>query len=209
MSSKYNKNVDLSWYDIDYETKCAIDNVINADLGEELKIKAFIDILFGININEIPYTRIPYYIDQLKFLSDKIPVEDIKKTYTINGRVYKMTTNINKLTAGQYLDYMNYLKMTPIEYNKLLSTLLIPEGHKYLDGYEIEVVHDDLMKINVVDLNSISNFLMRQSLKYIKHSVNSSILTIWRTKSLTLKQKARLTRMAGKATKLMEHSIIS
>lgn len=205
MSSKEKQ---ISWYDIDYETKCAIDNTINAELSEELKIKAFVDILWHININDIPFTKIPYYIDQLKFLSDKIPVEDIKKTYVINGHNYKMTTNINKLNAGQYLDYQNYLKASPIEYNKLLSTLLIPDGHKYLTGYEIEDVHEDLMHINVVDLNSISNFLMRQSLKYIKHSVNSSILTIWQTKGLTLKQKARLTRMADKATHLMEHSII-
>lgn len=198
----------ITWFDVDYETKEAIDNTINSELSEELKIKSFVDILFGVNINDVPYTKIPEYISQLQFLSNKIPVEDVKKTYIINGHKYKMTHNVNKLTAGQYLDYMNYLKAPHIEYNKLLSTLLIPEGHKYLDGYEIEEVHEDLMHINVVDLNSISNFLMRQSLKCIKNSVNYSILTIWKTKGLTLKQKARLTRLAEKATKLMEHSII-
>lgn len=200
------KEQKLSWFDVDYETKEAIDNTINSDLSEELKIKSFVDILFNININDIPFTKIPDYISQLDFLSTPIPSEDIKKSYTINGHKYKLFRDINKLTAGQYLDYMNYLKAPHIEYNKLVSTLLIPDGHKYLDGYDIDEVHNDLMHINVVDLNSISNFLVRQSQKFIKNSVNYSILTIWKTKGLTLKQKARLTNLAEKAMKLTELS---
>lgn len=203
------KDKQISWNNIDYETKVGIDNLLESDLSEELKIKGLVTLIFDIDLNDIPINKLDYYISQLNFLSEKIPTREIQKFYTINGHNYKLFRDINKLTSGQYLDYQNYLKQPQIEYNKLLSVLLIPDGKKYLDGYDIEEVHEDLLHINVIDLNSISNFLLRQSLKFIKHSVNYSILKIWRTKGLTLKQKARLTNLAEKATNLMELSITS
>lgn len=200
--------IQIDWSNLTLEDKIAIDNVTNSDLDETNRIKSYIYILFNKEIDDIPLKELDNYLRALNFLNEPLPLGDLKKKYVINGTTYVRTKDINTLTSGQYLDYINYISAKNVEYNKLISTILIPEGHKYCDGYDTDKVFEDMLQINVVDLNTIANFLERQSLKCIKNSVNCSILNIWKTKGLTLKQKIQMTRTIDRGLKLMERSTI-
>ena len=49
-----------------------------------------------------------------------------------------------------------------MKYEDILSVFIIPKGHKYGDGYDINEVKQDILQLNMVDINAISQFFFRQ-----------------------------------------------
>lgn len=64
-------------------------------------------------------------------------------TYTINGRVYEVDCVPGNFTAGQYVDFTNYVKNGAV-LEDILSVVVLPKGHRYNDGYDMQQAREDI-----------------------------------------------------------------
>lgn len=114
-----------------------------------------------------------------------VPNDKIADTITINKTKYKVIKNIKKLTAGQYIDYQNYiknkdLKMLPY----ILSVFIIPDGKKYGDNLENTI--EDIYNLSIIDALSLSAFFLRKCQNLTKATV---IYLAWKLKRMAKKEK--------------------
>ena len=149
----------MNWSNITLEQYLeiqAIKEIDSMDVMVEL-----IRILFKIEDPEsLPYTEFIKYSQELSFMSKDIERVPLKDTYQINGRNYKLENNVMQLTTSQVIDYRNYSKEDN-HITKILSVFLIPEGHQYNDGYDIEQVINDLLDLDIQTVVSILDFFQK------------------------------------------------
>ena len=160
---------DLSWSDITLEQYMLIQEIKKQDsldiMVELIKILLKIE-----DPEELPYTEFLKYTQQLEFMSKEIEKVPLKDTYQINGRNYKLENNVMLLSTSQVIDYRNYAKEDN-HIAKLLSVFLIPEGHKYNDGYDIEQVVNDILDLDIKTVISMLDFFTTCWKEFIKVSV--------------------------------------
>lgn len=95
----------------------------------------------------------------------------VAKSYKIGGFDLIPVKDITKVTTAQYVDYQTFSKEVDKYIVETLSTLLIPKGKKYNDGYEITEVHKAIREnLSVADVLSLSAFFLTSWLKSIKDS---------------------------------------
>lgn len=123
---------------------------------------------------QIPYNLYVAQINGLNQFFDK-PVSKMKIskncTYNINGTVYELDITPNNFTTAQYLDFVTFSKDASQLVNTL-TTVLIPQGHKYNDGYSMEQARQDIGGMPCSHALAITNFFATWSKR--------SILTILR-----------------------------
>lgn len=160
----------MTWKNITLEQFLQIQDIL--ENGENVYIK-IATLLTGKDQNEVPILEVRKNVDNLKFIKEIIPTERIKSKYTINGVDYELTDDLNKITTAQYLDYLTYSKENKIENTaKLLACFLIPKGKKYNTDYnKMQVVEAIEKHLDIVTVNSIAFFLLKQSKKYILRTV--------------------------------------
>lgn len=139
-----------------------------------------LSILSDISIDELldmPLDDFTKLMGQTKFIYGDVEKTDYKKIgkkITVNGKEYTLVKNAKDLTAGQYIDYKayiqreNFFQMLPY----ILTIFLIPEGHKYNNGYDIvELAKEFDEHLSLPIALSISDFFLHQSTMSIKTSV--------------------------------------
>ena len=164
-----------------------------------------------------------FLLDELEILSDytvdellTMPINDFKElskkaqflrekpdfkkrcpnSIKINGEKYSVDTDVKNMSVGQYIDYKQYYKepedlMKNLNY--IMTIFIIPAGHKYGDGYDLETLAkliDDNLSVQVAI--QISNFFFQKLEKYIK-----CFLTY-----LSLKMKKEMKKMKNQETKM-------
>ena len=112
---------------------------------DELNANQRIDEVIRRTLNDAP----------LSFIFKMFRQKDIK----VNGREYYFDGLLGKITTAQYIDFQNYQKNN--DEQKSFSVFIIPKGHKYNDGYDIEQVFNDILDVPVPVLFSASFFLSR------------------------------------------------
>lgn len=159
----------MNWSNITLEQYLEIQAIKEIDSMDVMV--EIIRILFKIEDPEsLPYTEFIKYSQELSFMSKDIERVPLKDTYQINGRNYKLENNVMKLTTSQVIDYRNYSKEDN-HITKILSVFLIPEGHQYNDGYDIEQVINDLLDLDIQTVVSILDFFTICWKEFIKVSV--------------------------------------
>ena len=171
---------------------------------DEQKTKRYVEIIYDKDINEIPLTELGKYLEEIKFLSGELPKYKTKKEYIIKGTKYNLTDKLEKLTAGQYLDFMNISQHEPEAYEKLIACFLVPDGHKYADGYDIEQLYEDILdEMSVVDVQALSFFLLKHFQTFTNRLSNYTICQIMKTKEIPLKERLKLAIQIKRGTNLM------
>lgn len=112
---------------------------------------------------ELPIALFTQLIPKIMFIhQEDIPEVKVKNRYEINGRRYELHAEIPAISTAQYIDYMSYIKEEPIDLQKVISVFLIPEGHKYNDGYDMKEVQADVHDMKIADVLAISFFMKKQ-----------------------------------------------
>lgn len=126
----------------------------------------------------MPLDKFSSMMEKTKFLYKEVQKLDYKhlgKTLTINGKKYTIVKDARNLTAGQYIDFKNYMKESENFFSTLpyiLTVFIVPDGCKYGNGYDIDELADELD--NTMDIRTalcISDFFRHQSLFLIKVSL--------------------------------------
>jgi Fe-S-cluster formation regulator IscX/YfhJ len=148
-----------------------------------------IEYLYDVDPMAIPYTDYLSMIRGLNEFLDK-PISEQKIShngcYTINGTTYVLDIKPQSFTTAQYIDFTSFAK-EPGKYVDLLSVVLIPEGHAYNDGYDMDKTKEDIGAMPVDNVLGIVSFFHQWS--------RASIKTILRflTKQMRMRNQNRKT----------------
>lgn len=163
-------------------------------------------------IESLPLSEFNDMVRRTSFLKDKPkPYKIMPRKVTINGKRYNVEKDAFSITAGQYIDYRSYVKtLDDIEDNlpKIMTVFLIPDGHKYGEGYNLMELADEFGRSVSVGLaTSVSAFFLALSRSSIKASLRSLASTIRKTKKgMTGTEKEKMER-AMEMTKVLQDSL--
>ena len=155
----------LTWNDIKYRTLLDIREAANIE-DENERVYAIMEAVFGEDVLDLPLKDFNEKCKELQFLQKEIPNDLHIKDIKVNGREYYFDGLLGKITTAQYIDFQNYQKNN--DEQKSFSVFIIPKGHKYNDGYDMEQVFNDILDIPVPVLFSASFFFSRQFELFIR-----------------------------------------
>ena len=188
----------MNWNDISIKQYNDIKNLyLDTELSDEDRLILQINILFNVDALKLKTTELIKYINEMKFLGEKVPKMKIKNEYKLGDNVYTLKKELKDVTVAQWLDWQNFLKdggSDTDNYANLLSVFFFPKGEdEYGDGYDIEQVRSDINNhLSIAEAMSISSFF----LLYRKISL---LLFLLYTRRETL--KAPLTKVEKKKVK--------
>lgn len=173
-----------SWDSLSWKEYEQIEQIINADIPSDYKAVHLISILTGLEIEQIeslPITEIQKLIPALEFLKSEPETHKHKFEYTVNGRDYIFRGKLDEISTAQYIDYRTYMSEENKDIVKLFSCFLIPKGHEYNDGYDIEQVKSDIEDMCWLDVRAAAFFFRIQLAAYILILKSSLQKTLKRT----------------------------
>lgn len=150
------------WKDITIEKYERIAALGEMNLSEIDLITATVAVIDGVSVSEVeelPYAVLLMKARGLRFLQDKPIPSVVKCSYTLDGKKYVPTLNPEGLTTAQYIDFQVKAADSPNDLAGLLSVILIPEGHKYNEGYSSDDVRQAIYKfLPIEDALGLSAF---------------------------------------------------
>lgn len=167
-----------------------IDNYRNLPVGKWLEILELskdenvdaleqqvktISILTGLTEDEVldlPIVEYRELASKTMFLEKEYDGKlQIAKSYGLNGMELIPVKDFNKITTAQYVDYQTFSKEGDMYLVQTLSTLLVPKGKKYNDGYDMDAVQQAIRdNLSVADVVSLYAFFLTKWVKSIKDS---------------------------------------
>lgn len=201
----------MTWNQINMGQFVLLQNALNKKYKRpEHKTFALARIVFGKDIENEPVADLPHYYAELEeLLNSAVPDKEPKGEYILDGRKYILHKEIEKMTTAQYIDFTNLAKEAGKHTIETLAVFLIPDGHKYNDGYDIEQVHRDIRDhLNAVEGNAMLFFFIRRSRDCMRRSVSYSLVQIMKTTSVPLKNRMKTCRELLQGWLSLEHSIM-
>lgn len=172
--------------------------MLNLNIADEVNYEIeLLSLLADVQIDDIlnlTLTQYQHIRQQAEFITG-FPRENniAPDNLVINEHKYYLCKNLKQITAAQYIDYNNYLKMENRKYEYLLSCFIIPEGKKYNEGYDIDKVIDDILDLDMVSVVNICFFflmLLETSTLTMLHYLESKLKKMKRKeKNQEMKQK--------------------
>lgn len=138
-------------------------SIVDSSLSDFDKDTRIVSILSGIpvpELNQLPAYEVFSLISRSKFLSEPPKFLNLQ-SFTFQG--FTFTPSFN-LTYAQYMDAQS-ARSTPL----LLHAILVPEGHSYNDGYQV-----DFSSLDSLSSLSILNSFIVGSIDSIQGSLQSS-----------------------------------
>lgn len=136
--------------------------------GQDCFSDKAIEILFGVeDPQSLQVSNYMKYLSELQFVGNHIPRTPLMEHYTLNGRKYNVDLNVAGLTMGQFTDFENYKKQQPMSLRDVLSVVMIPDGHSYNDGYDMQQVKNDIGTMSVVEASNVFSFFATWCFKYV------------------------------------------
>lgn len=152
----------MTWNDITLRKWTEIESIYKKKYEDEiLRTADIISVVFEIeNPMELSPAEFSKYVEQLSFLTKPIPEKKLCNSYTINGTLYNFKGNIMEVSMGQLMDWRQFSTKEPIDYAECLSVFMIPDGHKYNDGYDMDKTLNDIKSLPIGDVLKLWNFFL-------------------------------------------------
>ena len=175
----------MNWTDISINQYNNIKNLyLDTELSDEDRLILQINILFGVDALKLKTNELYKYVNEMKFLGEKVPKMKIKNEYKLGGNVYTLKKELKDVTVAQWIDWQNFLKdgSDTDNYANLLSIFFFPKGEKeYGENYDIEQVRQDINNhLSIAEAMSISSF-------FLLYQKTSLLLFLLYTRRETLK----------------------
>lgn len=186
----------MNWKQVKLKQFQQILEVENQKLDDTDRIAEIIKILFNVkNPLDLEILEFQKYVDEIKFIGTPIPNTKLVTQYTINGTMYSFKGNVFEINMSQLIDWRNYCKKTPLNYAEILSVFVIPQGHKYNDGYDMEKAIEDIGNITIPDAMTMFNFFvsaLQMSTNLLQDYLKNQIKKL---KALQPKQQKQIEKM--------------
>lgn len=174
--AKYQELYSVDWEDMEeIDRQVAIISILSDKTEEE--------------VLALPLTEYGKLAAQTEFLTREPNVKNrTPNKVKINGREYEVLKDINDMTAGQYIDYQQYLSLNDVTkyLPNLLSCFIIPKGKKYGEYNVQDVIEDIRFNISVEEALNIAGFFMKK----FRTSIEGMLLYLgWKMKWMKRKTK--------------------
>ena len=179
-------NIKSNWDEITWNEYEQIEQIISADIPSDYKAVNLISILTNKSVDEIenlPIAQFQRLLPVLEFLKEQPKIHKHKFNYTVNGREYIFKGQLTDISTAQYIDYRNYMNDEEKDIVKLFSCFLIPKGHDYNDGYDVEQVKSDIGDMCWLDVRAATFFFRIQLAAYILFLKSSLRKTMKKSKA--------------------------
>ena len=186
----------MSWYNVSLSQFLKIQEASKIEDNDE-RLFAVAEAMFGDKVTELPLIEFKEKVGMLTFLGEPLPEVTLPKKVEVNGRKYFMDCLLGNISTAQYVDYTNHAKTNDI--CKMMSVFLIPEGHKYNDGYDMLQVFNDINDLPIPVVQSAAFFFGKQFSTFMDIFRRYSIRTLKKTKMPKEQMKA--------AIKVVENSV--
>lgn len=172
---------EVNWNDITIRKYKYLENALTLE-NEVEKVVKVLSVITGKDEDHFYDMTLQEYHKEAAILNSlsEIPDKPIAFLYTVNGKDYTLNPDVNKMTTAQFIDFTTLSTKHPCDYSLILSTILIPKGHKY-GQYDIKIVAKQLEDMCILDAMSISFFFQMALKAYTKASLDYSIRTMKRT----------------------------
>lgn len=191
-----------------------IRELLKQDL-EELDLQVeILGVLNDMSVEDIMRLPLPEYSEYVRmsaFLTEKPKTKaDCPKKITINERKYYVVKKAEDLTAAQYIDYQNYMKMNDPDSKlaEILSIFIIPEGKKYGEDYDIAEVVKDIKEYLpiIVGFNICFFFRKKQAESIERILIYLELMTkMWRKRRAKTKEQEKMLEEAEVQMSILRH----
>lgn len=179
-----------NWDEITWKEYEQIEQILSADIPNDFKTVHIVSILTGMPVNQVENMQVTEFqklLPHLEFLQTEPETHYHKFEYTINDREYVFKGKLEDITTAMYIDYSTYMKDENKDVVKLMSVFLIPKGHDYNDGYDMEQVQSDIGDMCWLDVRAAAFFFRIQLAAYMLILKSS----LQKTLKKTMKGKTR------------------
>lgn len=186
----------MNWTDVSLKHYNDIKDIyLNPEFSDEDRLILLINILFGVDTLKLKTSELNKYVEQMKFLGEKVPKMKIRSTYKLGQNTYVLKKDLKDFSVAQWIDFQNFLKngSDTDNYANLLSVFFIPEGEtEYGENYNIEEVRQDINNnLSIADANSIASFFLTYRRALLIRSLLFTRKKVLKT-SITKEQKKEL-----------------
>lgn len=141
------------------------DLYLDENLSDEDRLILQINILFNVDPLKLKTTELHKYVNEMKFLGEKVPKMKLKKEYQLGNNTYTLKKDLRDVRVAQWIDWQNFLKDGGADtdnYANLLSVFFFPKGEtEYGENYDIEQVRSDINNyLSIAEALSISSFFL-------------------------------------------------
>lgn len=150
----------MNWKNVTLQQWKQLEEISNKEYEDDiLKTADVIRIMTGIeNPMVLTPNEFQKYVKELDFLQEQIPETKLCNNYTINGTKYNFDGNCFSMSMSQLMDWRAFSTTEHIDYASCLSVFLVPEGHKYNDGYDMDKTIEDIDSLPITDVIKIYSF---------------------------------------------------
>lgn len=167
-----------TWYDISLAKFQELKGLDLNDLEGQIEAAR---ILLGVQVDDMTWGEFCQELNKLNFLNEEMPKVIIRETYTLNGRKYETRADLQEFTVARYMDFVNQSKTG--KWERILSTVLVPEGCEYGE-YDMDRVYLDILSMSIVDAYAVFNFFRLQFIVCIKTMKDFSVKALKRNPEL-------------------------
>lgn len=185
-----------NWDEITWREYEQIEQILNTDIPSDYKAIHLVSVLTGKSVEEIEkltVTQFTQLAEHLKFLETEPETHTHQFEYTVNGREYDFKGKIDEITTAMYIDYRAYMNEEDKDVIKLMSVFMIPKGHDYNDGYDMEQVMSDIGDMCWLDVRAVAFFFRVWLAAYTVILKSSLVKAMKKTmKGKTFKEKKEI-----------------
>ena len=172
-----------------------IDKVLTSEAEDIDKQVAVIALLSGCeeaDILAMPVTDYASLAGKAAFLSEPCPSVPAAATIQAEGFTLVPVKDFTRITTAQYVDFQTFARDIPQSLPRLLSCLLVPEGHSYNEGYDMAAVHRAVEALPLPVAMGLSAFFFAS----LRESIAASLASLAQmpgqgTKAASLAAKTR------------------
>lgn len=161
-----------SWNDVSIDKYYQILDIFNDDSKAEfdkyMSLLALFcdvdeDVVYSLDIvkAQAMFSAISW-IHDFSFLKKKGSMGKINSVI-IDGNKYNVCVDLQKFTVSQYIDFQTFWQHKDLKkyYGNILAVFIIPEGHKYGEGYDVAELSTTIrQKVSIVTANQVCFFFL-------------------------------------------------
>lgn len=195
----------MTWNDITLRQWKVLENIHREDYEDEILytaevIQKMFDIKDAMGLTPQEFQK---YVQDLSFLTKEIPDKKLANVYTINNTKYNFKGNIYELSMAGLMDWRKYSTKIPVNYAECLSVFMIPDGHTYNDGYDIDKVIEDMDSLPITDVIKLYTFFVA-SLHLSMDILISYFQRLMKTSKMDKQQKMEVTEKLNQAKEILD-----
>lgn len=148
-----------SWKDITVADFQAIYLLEKED--PEDRLLRLIALVNGITIDDVlnmPLSKLQAHYSDIDFLQAAPREMLVKGSYDLAGTTYRI--NMREMTTAQYIDFKQMVDTYSENLARFLTIFLIPAGHRYGDGYDIDKAAQDIGTMSILDARAVAGFFL-------------------------------------------------